>query len=511
MVDKSIAKKELNVNKSLHLFFLRRSIINIAMIYLFLDKNTVKLLSLSKALLGQFNSVYFQKNHENDLWQTGKVINVDLIASAVKEALTLSRPQAVTEKEVCLILPQSTFEFKVYDIPIDISESAILPFIRDKARADLQMSLSDLMYDYLLIKQNGHAKVLFFALSKSVYNSYLQALQLLGLQIANVVPETLAYFKLFEKTLRAEKKENILYVFYKEHESFSYLYNSFGLLYSTKYPVKKEGFELALKNVIEKLKKENVSLNRIILSGAGSEKFRQDLFTKEIGVWTNPLKKIILNFYQEYLKLIIISPSEPFPFLDYDVCLGAFIFSKENTQFRLNQPQGDKSSSPKMKLKLPNIGLKLRDISIFVFSFILTFLAIYLIPKLNINLPLQQSKQIVPVKIIPTSTIKPLPTPMVDKKTLKIKILNGSGVKGLAAVAKKTLQEKEYVEILTGNADSFDMDKTSVQVKEDKKAILNLFLTDINSLLKLDKSQISTLESSQSADIILILGKDFEK
>ena len=49
------------------------------------------------------------------------------------------------------------------------------------------------------------------------------------------------------------------------------------------------------RKLVYKAREENVSLNRIILSGAGSEKFRQDLFTKEIGVWTNPLKKIILK------------------------------------------------------------------------------------------------------------------------------------------------------------------------------------------------------------------------
>ena len=482
------------------------------MIYLFIDRNTIKLLSLSKALLGQFNSVYFQKKHENDLWSKDKAINVDLIASAVKEALTLARPQAVTEKEVCLVLPQDIFEFREYDIPVDISESAILPFIRDKARADLKINLNDLIYDYLLVKQNNHAKVLLFALDKSIYNSYLQALQLLGLQIVNVVPETLSYFKLFEKTLRAEKKENILYVFYKEKESFSYLYNSFGLVSPVKFPVNKEGFEVALKNVIEKLKKENISLNRIILSGAGSEKFRQDLFTKEIGVWTNPLKKIILNFYQEYLKLIIISPAEPFPFLDFDVCLGAFIFSKENSQFRLSdggkdqkQPKGSKIS-----IKLPSVGLKARDLFIFVFSFILTFAIIYFLPKVNISLPLTTPKEQVKVKLTPMPTAKPSPTPAIDKKALKIKILNVSGIKGLAAVAKKNLQEKEYVEILIGNADSFDLEKTSVQVKKDMEPILTTFLADVNSSLKVDKSQITTLESTQSADIILTLGKDFE-
>ena len=80
----------------------------------------------------------------------------------------------------------------------------------------------------------------------------------------------------------------------------------------------------------------------------------------------------------------------------------------------------------------------------------------------------------------------------------------------MAAVAKKNLQEKEYVEILIGNADSFDLEKTSVQVKKDMEPILTTFLTDVNSSLKVDKSQITTLESTQSADIILTLGKDFE-
>jgi copper homeostasis protein CutC len=67
----------------------------------------------------------------------------------------------------------------------------------------------------------------------------------------------------------------------------------------------------------------------------------------------------------------------------------------------------------------------------------------------------------------------PTPTPkiLVDKQAVRIKVLNGSGVSGKASAVKEILKEKGYQEILTGNADSFDYEKTEVSVKKGK----NLF------------------------------------
>src|SRR3989338_5614397 len=76
------------------------------MIYLYLDTNTIKLFSLSKTLLGQYNISFFEKNHSNNLLENGQVVNIDILASTIKEALTSATPSPITEKELTLILPQ---------------------------------------------------------------------------------------------------------------------------------------------------------------------------------------------------------------------------------------------------------------------------------------------------------------------------------------------------------------------------------------------------------------------
>ncbi len=483
------------------------------MIYLYISKNSIKLLSLSKTLLGQFNVSYFSKNHENDLLEDGKVKNIDIVASAVKEALTLAKPHPVTDQQVYVILPQDSFQFVSYDIPIDISETAIAPFIRDKTRADLNLNIESSLYDYMLVRQDGKAKVLLYAQNKKDFTDFSQIFTLLGLKINAFLPETLSYFKLFEKTIRADKQETFMYVFYDEKKSFGYLYDSYGLLQPKKYSFT-EDIETSIKTKVEKLEKDSIKVNRIILSGGKSEKFRQDLFTKTVGVWTNPLKKIILNFYHEYLKLIIMTPNDAFPLLELDVCLGAFIFSKENTAFSLNQKSGQSGQTGKKLLpSLRNpFSVGKRDIVIFVISFVISFGAIFSYPRIatflrhNKTILAPSKPTSVPIKVVPTA----VPTPVIDKKTIKIKIFNGTGTKGLAGDVKVILQKKEYSEILTGNGDTFDNEKTTVQVKDDKKEALQLVLNDLKDHVTIGKENITTLKKDQSADIILIVGKDFQ-
>lgn len=485
------------------------------MIYLYLDKNNLKLFSLNKTLLGQYNVSYFQKRHQTDLLENGQVKDVDLLASAIKEALTLASPGEVKDKDVYLILSQDSFFFQRYNIPSDISETAILPFVKDKVRIDLSLDIEELFYDYLLIDQENETSILFFAQQKETLQKYKDTLRLLGLSLKAVIPETLAYFQLFEKTLRKEKKENILYVCYENSNSFGYLYDSFGLLKKDKYTFGPD-IETSLKTKIEEMGKENIKINRVILSGKGSEKIRQDLFTKNVGGWTNLLKKIILNFYQDYLKLIIIPEQNQFSFLDFDTCFGAFIFHRQHESFSVVKTiQKRTEISPKRKVlsipqfNLPSKFFSKRDVLIFTLSFVISFAIIFLIARfpnaLKFDLKTRPvSKLVSPTPPPPTIT----PTPSFSKQTLKIKVLNGAGVKGKAAEAKDILKEKGYQEILTDNADSFDYEKTEAQIKEEKKEAFTYLKNDLKEYVSLKKS--SSLSKDSSADVILIIGKDFK-
>src|SRR5690348_4134108 len=176
------------------------------MLYLYINKNQIKLLYLKKSILGQYESAYYEKTHQIDL-QDDKNVNTDLFASAVKEAITLVAPNASKDHEIHLVLPQSAFYFLRADVPIDIAPSAVTSFINDKARAQLMIDLDTCSYDYLMEEKDTGKQVLFFAIGNELIQKYQTALRLLNLNLVGIVPEILSYYKLFEKTLRRDKKE----------------------------------------------------------------------------------------------------------------------------------------------------------------------------------------------------------------------------------------------------------------------------------------------------------------
>lgn len=110
--------------------------------------------------------------------------------------------------------------------------------------------------------------------------------------------------------------------------------------------------------------------------------------------------------------------------------------------------------------------------------------------------------------IIPTivNTTDITPTPEITKKDLKISVLNGSGIAGLAGKAKTFLEGLGYQVVNTGNAEVFTYETTEVSIKEDKQ----MFLADIVKSLS-GKYTLSaknpTLDSQSKFDIVITLGK----
>jgi len=478
------------------------------MIYLYLNDNHIKLLCLKKTILGQHESYFFEKKHEARLLDKGKIINVDILASAIKEALSLTSASAITEKDVILILSQEVFYFLRTDLPVDIAPPAMSSFIIDKARANLSVDIDNCTSDYFIQTNQEQKFVTFYAISKDDIEKFKQTLTLLGLKLNNIIPDSLSYFKLFEKTLRKEKKENILYAFYDKNKISGYLYDSFGLLLPQRWSVNLSENQLAedvLKNKAIEFENNNNKLNRIILSGNNSENVRQDTFTKAVGVWTNPLKRIIPDFYSEYLKLLVVDAKLKFPLLSLDVCFGAFIFTQENKNFSLL-----KNGYKNIKKTAGKITLPKKEIAIFICSFVLSFILFLFISRLKFNpTRLWEKQPPLQTKITP-SPLPATPTPTIStkKEEIKIKILNGSGIKGKAIELKDILKNKGYQEILTGNADNFDFENSEIQVKKSKIEIINLIKNDLKDTLEIVKQ--SDLDEKETADVIITFGKDFK-
>lgn len=481
------------------------------MLYLSIDKKQIKLLLLKRSILGQYELNFFEKTHEVSLVNKDKIVEVDLLASAIKEGLNFISFNPAKDKETALILPQNVFHFLRLEVPVDIAPSAIVSFVKDKVRVVLSIDLDECHYDFFIKNGNERKQIMVFALEKDILTKYQEVASLLELKLTAIVPETLTYFKLFEKTLKLEKKESIFYTYFGDGFIKGYLYDTFGLVSDElwlKESVDNSRIAEILKEKINDYIDKGIKLNRIILSGPESEKIRQDTFTKAVGVWVNPLKRIIPNFYQDYLKMLVASSNKPFPILNFDTCFGAFIFSQENKDFSIlrNKQHGIKRNAISMpKFNLTQIFKK--EVLIFIISFFASFVFFVLVSK---YLPIEKQKvnisqaKISPTLAPPTAT----PTLSVKREEIKIKVLNGSGTKGKASDVKDILNKKGYQEILTGNADNFDYETTEIKIKKSEQEIQNLIKNDLKDYVS--NIKFKELDEKEASDVIIIVGKDFK-
>jgi hypothetical protein len=478
------------------------------MIYLYLDRNTIKLLYLKKTLLGQQETLFHQKTYESDLIDKGKIINIDLLASAVKEVVTSSN-RPVADNQISLILPQEFFSFFRTTVPSDIASSALNSFISDKARSILPIDNTELASDYFVQESEQEKVVTYFGINQETLLSIKQALTLIDFKLVSVIPDTMAYFKLFEKTLRKEKKETILYAELGANVLSGYLFDSCGLIDDKKISIDysdEDKVSDILKTKIAEITTDKKKVNRVIISGEKSDTIRQDTFTKSVGVWTNPLKRIVPTFYEEYLKMLVPKDGKVFPILTYDVCFGAFILFEENKNFSLLKNNNLYRNS----VSLPKIKMPKKEVFLFVGSFVVSFLLFVLISKFgnNFKLPDFMAKKNVVVVTPTTVPPSPTPTPNFKKEEVKIKILNGSGVRGKATEIKEILRKKGYVEILTDNAENFDYTITEIQVKNDKKQLGEMFKNDIKDYVA--SPTITVLDDKEASDLVLIFAADFK-
>src|SRR5258708_1089785 len=102
----------------------------------------------------------------------------------------------------------------------------------------------------------------------------------------------------------------------------------------------------------------------------------------------------------------------------------------------------------------------------------------------------------------------PTPTVSIDRKDIKVKVLNGSGEKGKASEVKDLLKGKGYGEVRTDNADNFDYKITEIQVKKSKKGLDGLIVEDLKD--NVSKPKVTELDESSPADVVVIFGADFK-
>lgn len=485
------------------------------MLYLYLDNNEIKVFGLKKSLLGQYEVGFFQKTYQTNLLESKDSVNVDILASAIREAIAQISPGVAKEKEVTLILKQEFFQFFRTNLPLDITDNAVAQYILQKAQTTLSEPVANFSYNYLITKNEAQKTALFYAIKKNVVGQLSQALKLIGLQYHTVMPDSVAQWQLFEKTLRKDKQEIILYLSYSKDILSGYLFDSSGLLKTDYWHIKastEKNIETILKEKASEMTKSGQKINRLILSGLQSTTIRQDIFTKNVGIWTNPLLKIAQNFYQEYLKLFNLNPQQLDSILIYDVCWGAFVCQQQHAGFVFSDKNLAKqptvsslSINNRKKFSIP------KEILIFIGSFILSFLLFLFLsnklPAFNTVFPNMNQTKVTPTTQPQTQLPTAIPTPTINREMFKIKIRNGSGTAGKAAELKTYLLKKGYQEILTDNADRFDYKVTEVYSEATKSAIFQSIKSDLINVLPNLKNL--PLDEGEKFDAIIIIGQDY--
>ena len=114
----------------------------------------------------------------------------------------------------------------------------------------------------------------------------------------------------------------------------------------------------------------------------------------------------------------------------------------------------------------------------------------------------------------PTNTPTPKPTvnPVdkatgIDRSKLSIQVLNGSGAAGASKKASDYFEGLGYNVIQTGNAENFNFEKTTIQIKSSQENFLNLLKSDLAKNYSVGTTS-ADLSSNQNADAVVTIGKE---
>lgn len=102
-------------------------------------------------------------------------------------------------------------------------------------------------------------------------------------------------------------------------------------------------------------------------------------------------------------------------------------------------------------------------------------------------------------------TATPTPVSKEDKESLKIQVLNGSGIAGEASKVEGSLNDAGFTTITTGNAKSYDYTDTELSVKSSVSNELKSEIKDALSGYTLKDSD--ELPDSSTYDVVITVGK----
>ncbi len=431
--------------------------------------------------------------------------DVDVWATYVKKLFEKTHQLPKGKPAVNVILGQRFFTFIRIDIPVETPPGDVDEYIRHHLfESNSSMSQEDI-YSYELVTNRGtmHANV--YILSDKTKKELQTLLDLFDMRIERIYPEAPLLFSAFSHTLNKNKQEPVFFLEHGQHQSVGLLFDAQGMLDGRVRVLDSHAIVSELKKIVA----HDPKPARLIVSGKLSTEIRQDSFTKEVGMWTNPLHRILqgssiekkgeaLNLRGEfaltYLREIILLQAleEKKELLSLSVPLQTATASKA--------PKGNSSSRKWITMTF-----------VILMTAALTIGIVWGVEKTNITLqlPSVSLNKLFPAPTpTPSPTPKPRPTPKpsaLKRESISISILNGVGTSGLAGTYQERMEGKGYTVTDTDNADNYDYKVTVIQTGN--KAIYDLLAADLKLYVS-GKPEFKKTDSTDSA--VIILGADSE-
>ncbi len=106
-----------------------------------------------------------------------------------------------------------------------------------------------------------------------------------------------------------------------------------------------------------------------------------------------------------------------------------------------------------------------------------------------------------------TEEVSETPTPTeIDRSEIDLAVQNGSGVAGAAGKIADSLKKLGYNITSTGNADNFDYEDITIQVKKGQEDLLSALQEDLSKEFTVGSSS-ATLSANLTYDALIIVGK----
>ncbi|GIW62362.1 MAG: hypothetical protein KatS3mg090_0188 [Patescibacteria group bacterium] len=176
---------------------------------LYLNTKTIKLLSYKKDIFRQLEVDLFNKKYETEIFKPDN-INIDIIASAVKESYNNVFHNKKKPNKFLLILPSPPIEIVRAELPAEISSNAEKGFISQKVISTFPNESR--LYTYSTQEFNNKKTAIIYTVDKRLIAQIYSAFQILDFKLEGVIPEQALYFHLFNNTLSKTKTEHIWFM-----------------------------------------------------------------------------------------------------------------------------------------------------------------------------------------------------------------------------------------------------------------------------------------------------------